>query len=89
VNKKAVTEEKSSPEEALSLLEVWEAQYNSLTFEEKEKFRASMGAKSAVLKLYARSKVHSEYNAWSHLKALSEFVDSLIDELEKSTERAA
>ena len=77
-------EEKNLPEKALSL-EVWNTQYNRLTLEEKEKFRISMGAKAAVLKLYARSKAHSTYNAWSHLKALSEFVDSLIDEIEEST----
>jgi len=75
--------EKSFPEKALSL-EVWDAQYSRLTLEEKEKFRTSMGAKAVVLKLYARSRAHSMYNAWSHLKALSEFVDFLIDEIEKS-----
>jgi hypothetical protein len=78
------SEEKSLPEKALSV-EIWDAQYRRLTSEEKEKFLTSMGAKSAVLKLYARSKVHSTYNAWSRLKALSEFVDSLIDEIENAT----
>ena len=78
------SEEKSLPEKALSV-EVWDAQYRRLTSEEKEKFLTSMGAKAAVLKLYARSKVHSTYNAWSRLKALSEFVDSLIDEIENAT----
>jgi hypothetical protein len=77
-------EEESLPEK-VSSPEVWGVQYKRLTLEEKEKFRTSMGAKAAVLRLYARSNAHSKYNAWSHLKALSEFVDSLIDEIEKST----
>jgi hypothetical protein len=63
----------------------WKTIYGNLTPNEKTRLTCAMGGKETVLKVFNRARVTSTYNAWLHLTALRDFIQSIVNEIEEDT----
>lgn len=69
-------------------LNQWKTIYGKLTVDERARLTLAMGGRDTVLKVFNRSKVRSAYNAWLHLTALRDFIQSIVEEIENDAASA-